>query len=86
VLDRGTPLSEAATRVSWRETAVAPEASLKEALSRMLALGYRTVPVVDPTGRLLGDVSLADVEHTMEAGDAHLAVGTPTPTEEASPA
>ena len=73
VLDRGTPLAEAATTVDWRDAAVLPETSLKEALSRMLALGYRTVPVVDSRGMLLGDVSLADVEHTMEAGDAHRA-------------
>ena len=82
VLDRGTPLAEAATRVDWRETAVTPETSLKETLSRMLALGYRTVPVVDHVGRLLGDVSLADVEHTMEAGDAHRAAPVPLPEEQ----
>ncbi|MDR3687145.1 MAG: ABC transporter ATP-binding protein [Coriobacteriia bacterium] len=73
VIARGTPLADAATRVDWREAAVLPETSLKEALSRMLALGYRTVPVVDRAGKLLGDVSLADVESTMEGGDAHLA-------------
>ena len=39
----------------------------------MLALGYRTVPVADHAGVLLGDVSLADVERTMEGGDAHIA-------------
>ena len=82
VLDRGTPLAEAATRVDWRETAVAPETSLKEALSRMLALGYRSVPVVDRAGRLLGDVSLADVEHTMEGGDAHRAAPTTSAEEQ----
>ena len=73
VLERGTPMADAPTRVDWRETAVLGESSLKEALSRMLALGYRTVPVVDRAGKLLGDVSLADVESTMEGGDAHLA-------------
>jgi osmoprotectant transport system ATP-binding protein len=73
VLERGTPQSEAATRVNWREAAVAPDTSLKEALARMLALGYRIVAVVDTDGVLLGDVSLADVERTMESGDAHLA-------------
>jgi len=73
VLDRGTPLEHAATDVDWREAAVLPETSLKEALARMLALGFRTVPVTDHVGVLLGDVSLADVEHTMEGGDAHIA-------------
>jgi osmoprotectant transport system ATP-binding protein len=73
VLDRGTPLADAPTLVDWREASVSADASLKEALSRMLALGYRAVPVVDSDGRLLGEVSLDDVEGTMEAGDAHIA-------------
>jgi osmoprotectant transport system ATP-binding protein len=73
VVDRGTPAGEAATRVEWRDAAVNRDASLKEALARMLALGYRSVPVVDDTGRLLGDVSLGDVERAMEAGDSHIA-------------
>jgi osmoprotectant transport system ATP-binding protein len=78
VLDRGTPLEHAATDVDWREAAVLPETSLKEALARMLALGYRTVPVADHGGVLLGDVSLADVEHTMEGGDSHMAAAEPS--------
>jgi osmoprotectant transport system ATP-binding protein len=73
VLERGTPAAEAATCIDWREAAIGGDASLKEALSRMLALGYRSVPVVDDAGRLLGDVSLSDVERTMEAGDAYVA-------------
>jgi osmoprotectant transport system ATP-binding protein len=73
VIDRGTPPEQAATRVEWRDVAIGQDASLKEALSRMLALGYRSVPVVDDTGHLLGDVSLADVERTMEGGDAYVA-------------
>lgn len=62
-----------ATDVDWREVSVGPDTSLKEALSRMLALGYRALPVVDSAGKLLGDVSLADVERTMEGGSAHMA-------------
>jgi osmoprotectant transport system ATP-binding protein len=73
VLERGTPLAEAPTRVDWHEVAIRPDTSLKEALSRMLALGYRSVPVTDGAGRLLGDVSLADVERILEGGDAHVA-------------
>ncbi|NTW28796.1 MAG: ABC transporter ATP-binding protein [Coriobacteriia bacterium] len=72
-ITRSVTPAEAATRVDWRETSVAPDASLKEALARMLALGYRTVPVVDEAGRLLGDISLADVERTLETSDAYLA-------------
>lgn len=74
VIDRGTPSSEAATRVDWRQAAIHPDGSLKEALARMLALGYRSLPVVDSGGRLLGQVTLGDVEKTMEGGDAHFAV------------
>ena len=77
VLDRGTPMADAATRVVWRDVAISRDASLKEALSRMLALGYRSVPVVDDAGRLLGDVSLADVECILEGGDAHVAASNP---------
>jgi osmoprotectant transport system ATP-binding protein len=81
VLDRGTPLEEAGTRVDWREAGVAPDSSLKEALSRMLAMGYRSVPVVDGAGVLLGDVSLTDVERSMEGGDAHRASAADEPGE-----
>ncbi len=78
VLERGTPLADAATRINWRETAVGPDASLKEALSRMLELGYHNVPVVDDAGRLLGVVSLSDVERAMKGGDAHMAASAVT--------
>ena len=76
VLERGTPLEDAPTRVDWREAAVQPDASLREALSRMLGLGFRAIPVVDGVGRLLGEVSLDDAERSMEAGDAHIAGAT----------
>jgi len=75
VLDRGTPLENAPTRVDWREAAVMPDATLKEALSRMLGLGYRIVPVVDTTGHLIGEVSLSAIEATM--GDADSNVSAP---------
>lgn len=42
----------------WRETAVDSEATLKEALSRTLAQGFRRLPVVDVSGHLVGEVSL----------------------------
>lgn len=75
VLQRGTSAEDAGTMIDWREAAVRAETTLKEALSRMLALGYRSVAVVDQRGRLLGDVSLRDVEAVMEGGDAHMALG-----------
>jgi hypothetical protein len=41
--------------------------------------------VVGESGELLGDISLADVERTMEGGDAHIATTEqPAPAEEIS--
>ena len=48
------------------EMAVQPESSLKEALSRMLGTSARTLPVVDAGFRLVGEISLADVEQAAE--------------------
>ncbi len=49
-----------------REMAVTAEASLKEALSRMLGTSARTIPVVDAQFRLVGELSLRDVEAVSE--------------------
>ncbi len=72
VLDAGTAPADAGTRVDWREAAVHPDTTLKEALSRMLGMGFRDVAVVDERGVLLGEVSLAAIERTMSASDAHV--------------
>lgn len=72
VLERGTSAGDAATRVDWRKAAIQPDGSLREALALMLSLGYRALPVVDSSGRPLGQVTLGDVERTMEDSDAHL--------------
>ncbi|MGV8083366.1 MAG: ABC transporter ATP-binding protein [Coriobacteriia bacterium] len=69
----GTASADAVTRVSWRQTALQPDASLREALARMLSLGYRAVPVVDADGHLLGDISFAEVEAALAGGDARIA-------------
>jgi osmoprotectant transport system ATP-binding protein len=63
----------AITAVDWHEVSVHPDTSLKEALSRMLGLGFRSISVVDETGVLLGIVGLADIEETMTDSDAHIA-------------
>ncbi|MFU8891654.1 MAG: ATP-binding cassette domain-containing protein, partial [Anaerosomatales bacterium] len=73
VLDAGTPPEEAGTPVDWREAAVHPETTLKDALSRMLGFGFRNVAVVDAGGRLVGEVSLAAIEATMADADTHIA-------------
>ncbi len=72
-LANGASPESAITTVDWREVAVRPDTSLKEALSRMLGLGFRSISVVDGTGVLLGIVGLADIEETMTDSDAHIA-------------
>jgi Mg/Co/Ni transporter MgtE len=57
------------TLVDWREATVRPDASLKEALSAMLGLGFRSIAVTDDAGRLLGDVALQDIESSLGDGD-----------------
>jgi len=74
--------SETAVTVADRQVAaIRPDTSLKEALSRMLELGFRTIPVVDDTGVLLGDVGLADIESALVEGDAHLGASGPAASE-----
>jgi osmoprotectant transport system ATP-binding protein len=50
------------TSVDWSEVSVRSDASLREALSLMLARGFRSLAVTDARGTLLGAVSLTDVE------------------------
>jgi osmoprotectant transport system ATP-binding protein len=58
ILSRSTDVRSALEAGAWQETAVDSEATLKEALSRTLAQGFRRLPVVDVQGRLVGEVSL----------------------------
>jgi osmoprotectant transport system ATP-binding protein len=44
------------------EIAVTNNATLREALSRMLGQGLKSIPVVDDKGMLIGEVTLADIE------------------------
>lgn len=41
---------------------ISPEHSLRDALSRMLELGYRTISVTDDQHRLVGEVTMATIE------------------------
>jgi len=53
------------TRVTESEIdrfAVPDSASVREALSRMLAQGVRSIPVIDTSRRLIGEVTLRDIE------------------------
>lgn len=70
---RKGPGSEAATRVSWQQVGLQPDATMREALAQMLSLGYRTLPIVDSDGHLLGDISFAEIEAALAGGDSRLA-------------
>ena len=48
------------------EVAVGPEDSLKSVLSRMLGQGIKNVPVVDDDSKLIGEISLGDIENVTE--------------------
>ncbi|MBI4296037.1 MAG: ABC transporter ATP-binding protein [Chloroflexi bacterium] len=61
-LAKATSVGQAIVRGSAREIAVSSNATLREALSRMLGQGFKYIPVVDENGRLIGEVTLSDVE------------------------
>ena len=47
------------------EIAINVNATLREALSRMLGQGFRTMPVVNENGLFLGEIELADIESAL---------------------
>ena len=55
-------VEQAAVAVDREEIALTTSATLRDALSRMLGQGVRSIPVVDEAGRLIGEVELGDVE------------------------
>ena len=57
-----TSLSDMLVPGDRDEIAVSSSATLREALSRMLGQGLRSIPVVDEAGRLTGEVELSDIE------------------------
>jgi len=72
-LSRVTTPADALTRVDPAQASVPADASLKEALSRMLGLGFRSIAVTDAGGRLLGEVRFHDIEAAMGQSDDRLA-------------
>ncbi len=54
------------TEIHADEVAVGPEDSLKSVLSRMLGQGIKNVPVVDIDSKLVGEISLVDIEQITE--------------------
>ncbi|MFC1915096.1 betaine/proline/choline family ABC transporter ATP-binding protein [Chloroflexota bacterium] len=61
-LPEATSLREAVIRPNTNEIALTNSATLREALSRMLGQGFKSIPVVDEQMHLIGEVTLSDVE------------------------
>jgi osmoprotectant transport system ATP-binding protein len=61
-LEGSEKLGDALARVDLAEGSVTPMATLREALSRILGQGVKSLPVVDDTGKLVGEVDLGDIE------------------------
>lgn len=68
-LSLASSVREAVVALDSDTMALTRSATLREALSRMLGQGVKSLPVVDDGGRLVGEVTLRDVEAaTFEAG------------------
>jgi osmoprotectant transport system ATP-binding protein len=56
--DRGVSVRDAATLQPWQNISISQSASVKEALSRMVSLGFKELSVTDDAGRLQGVLTL----------------------------
>jgi CBS domain-containing protein len=78
-LASGMTFETATTRIDPAEASVPEDATLKEALSAMLGLGFRRIAVTDPSGVLLGEVGFDEIDRVLADSDArraaHIAEG-----------
>jgi CBS domain-containing protein len=63
----GVPLGHVSDYMTKDPHAITPEAGLVDIVGRFLSSAYRRLPVVDPGGRLLGQVSRRDALAAVEA-------------------
>jgi osmoprotectant transport system ATP-binding protein len=68
VADYLRPLETVTSAAAGGEIALPLTATLREALARMLGEGVRSLPVVDETGSLRGEMSLDDIEAITAVG------------------
>ncbi|MFC2068431.1 ABC transporter ATP-binding protein [Chloroflexota bacterium] len=61
-LPEASSIKEAIVRGGPDEIAVTDGATLRETLSRMLGQGLKSIPVVNESGHLVGEVALSDIE------------------------
>ena len=59
--DEGAPVARHMTAATSGECGVTTDATLRDALAKMMQSGIRNAPVVDSAGRLVGEVSLGVV-------------------------
>ena len=57
-----TSAAEVMVRVDLAEMSVTANDTLREALSKMLGMGFKSLPAVDEQGRFLGEMTLAEIE------------------------
>ncbi len=55
-------IEQALVRGGLDEISITSGSTLREALSRMLGLGFKNIPVINDTKCLVGELSLSDVE------------------------
>ena len=68
-LPKASSVKEAVVRGNPDEIAITNSATLRETLSRMLGQGFKSIPVIDDNGHLIGEVALSDIEAaTAETG------------------
>lgn len=61
-LNEATSVRETMVQGDIEEIAIPNNATLHEALARMLGQGFKSIPVVDEKGKFIGEVTLSDVE------------------------
>jgi osmoprotectant transport system ATP-binding protein len=68
-LAQSTSIKEAMDEGDTGDIALSESATLREALSRMLGLGFKHIPVVDDRQQLIGEVALGDIEAATTEGE-----------------
>jgi len=62
-------ISEAMDRGTAEDIALPANATLRDALSRMLGLGFNFIPVINKEKRLIGELSLGEIEAAITQGE-----------------
>jgi len=70
IVDKNTSIEDAVTKVAQGKITVREDSTLREVLAKMLGEGVKVVPVVDADRRVIGEVSLKDIEKITEEVDA----------------